>query len=371
MVKLLILFACLLPALLTGQKQEKIEISEWTIEPSVSQYERPLVFLDFWATWCKPCITSMTYTKTLESRFENDVLFMYVSDEPGNKVTRFMESKNLHFISALDPEKINVNRFDIKLLPQAILMGPEGKILWKGKPTDLSEADLKSFVKHYATKKGNRDRFVLNKRVEKELVWNNFQDQPCNFDYAIDENVSNQYSFEAGNYSFSGPVETLISLVYGVADFQIKSSQKDQHLRIKSDAKSELEFKNLVAHFLQKHYQMRSKTKKHLIYELHDQNDDNLLNSQIYHFEKGNGAYLVDESSVMIDNADIQSMTSILSSFTDYDLTYRGTNKNIYDWNIYIGDSENMWRQIKDEFYFTVKEKEVSIDFYYIEPFKK
>lgn len=369
MIKSLISLFCLLPVLCFGQKEGKIELSEWVLAPSVAQTQKPLIFLDFWATWCKPCLTSMTYTKTLESTFEDDVLFVYLSDEPAHKVSRFMEEKNLHFISALDQERISINRFDIQILPQAILMGPEGQVIWKGKPTDLSAQDLQSFVQHYATKKGNKDRFVLNQKIEEELVWNNFQHQPSSLFYAIDEHVSSQYSFEAGDYSFSGPVETLISLVYGVADYQIKPTQKDQYLRIKSDAQSAFEFNNLVDQFLRKHYQMHSKTQKHLIYELHLKNDENLLDAQVYDFEKGNNAYLVDESSVLIDNADLQAMTGILSSFSDYDFTYKGQNKKLYDWNIYVGDAQNMWLQLKEEFQFTVKEKEVVIDFYYLEPF--
>lgn len=97
-----------------------------------------LLLLDFWATWCAPCIKAMPELTELHEEFADDGLTIVgVSiDESPDKVAKFLEKKPLDYAVALDSKETPAwQAFAVAAIPAMYLLDREGRIVgeWKGR----------------------------------------------------------------------------------------------------------------------------------------------------------------------------------------------------------------------------------------------
>lgn len=89
-----------------------------------------VVVVDFWATWCPPCVAGLpvvsAVTKELESK---GVVFIAVDlDEPAAKVQSFMDKKNWDFPVALDPGGKTATAYGVTGIPHSLVIDKKGVI---------------------------------------------------------------------------------------------------------------------------------------------------------------------------------------------------------------------------------------------------
>jgi thiol-disulfide isomerase/thioredoxin len=63
----------------------------------LSDFKGKLLILDFWATWCQPCVYMIPRMDSLQKRFEGKVQFLAVSSEPQNKIDTFRAKYDKRF----------------------------------------------------------------------------------------------------------------------------------------------------------------------------------------------------------------------------------------------------------------------------------
>ena len=67
-------------------------------EVDLTQYKGKRIVLNYWATWCGPCIKEMPGLKKAEELLENhNYTFLLVSDETISKISEFKMNKNFDF----------------------------------------------------------------------------------------------------------------------------------------------------------------------------------------------------------------------------------------------------------------------------------
>ncbi len=60
----------------------KVRLKELEGQPiNLSQFEGKTVFINFWATWCKPCIQEMPTIEILQDKLKNEkIVFLFASN---------------------------------------------------------------------------------------------------------------------------------------------------------------------------------------------------------------------------------------------------------------------------------------------------
>lgn len=89
------------------------------------------VLVDFWASWCQPCIVEMPHLKELYNRFSgNDftILGVAVSDKPEDSQAAIRKHA-LPWEQILGTGNVAMDAYGINSIPQVILFGPDGTIL--------------------------------------------------------------------------------------------------------------------------------------------------------------------------------------------------------------------------------------------------
>ena len=87
-----------------------------------------VVLVNFWATWCAPCVAEMPSLQKLYDDYGDKVTFMLVAQDEYEKVTGFIQQKNYNlpvYYSKTDKPKV----LDSKLLPTTYVISKKGNII--------------------------------------------------------------------------------------------------------------------------------------------------------------------------------------------------------------------------------------------------
>lgn len=96
----------------------------------ISDLKNKVVFINFWATWCPPCIAEMPNINKLYESYQNDdeVVFLMISlDENFNKAKKFLDNKDFKF-DIYHPKSSLPKELESRGIPNTFVLGKNGKI---------------------------------------------------------------------------------------------------------------------------------------------------------------------------------------------------------------------------------------------------
>ncbi|MFD1030901.1 thiol-disulfide oxidoreductase ResA [Metaplanococcus flavidus] len=113
----------------------------------LSDYEGEGVFLNFWGTWCAPCVKEMPAMDRQYKEFEEQgvqVLAVNIAQSEF-EVQSFVDRFDLSFPVVIDKSKSVMTAYNIRPLPTTILVNPEGEIerIVTG---EMTEQDIEGFM---------------------------------------------------------------------------------------------------------------------------------------------------------------------------------------------------------------------------------
>jgi uncharacterized protein (TIGR03435 family) len=87
-----------------------------------------VVILDFWATWCSPCVAVLTKFEGLKKKFGDKLVVLAVSDESPERLKQFIANRPTTLIISSDTGNSLQPVFPHRTIPHTILIGIDGKI---------------------------------------------------------------------------------------------------------------------------------------------------------------------------------------------------------------------------------------------------
>lgn len=100
---------------------------------SLDDYRGKMVLLNFWATWCPPCVQEIPSLNATYDIFREDglVVLGISVDEDADQYSEFLEDFRVTFPTARDPERQVSRRYGTLKYPESYLISRDGKVLRK------------------------------------------------------------------------------------------------------------------------------------------------------------------------------------------------------------------------------------------------
>ena len=134
-----------------GDPAPAIKVAKWLKGSSVNGFEKGKVYVvEFWATWCMPCIAGMPHLSELAAKYKNDVTVSGISvwerkTTSPTRVANFVDSmgsKMAYNVAADDSSFMGdswLKASGTRGIPAAFVIDKNSKLAWIGLPKKLDE----------------------------------------------------------------------------------------------------------------------------------------------------------------------------------------------------------------------------------------
>ncbi len=156
-IPVLVILACssLRAAVQVGNKLNLSFVTTNGMRITTPQLKGHLLVVDFWATWCHPCMVEVPHIVKLYKKYHRDgVGFLGVSlDDDLGQMQTVARTHGIvwpQVFQGQDWQDPIAKAWGIREIPVTFLLGPDGTVLWKGFPVQLDNP-LKAALKKYPT----------------------------------------------------------------------------------------------------------------------------------------------------------------------------------------------------------------------------
>ncbi len=131
--------------LVVGADAPSITLDAWLnvagTPPTLESLKGRVVLLEFWGTWCAPCVRAMPEIQKLHERYQDRGLtVLAISYEAPSAMRPFLAKNAYTMPVGSDPARKVVDAYGIRSWPTSIVLDKEGKVAHLGSPYDAERA---------------------------------------------------------------------------------------------------------------------------------------------------------------------------------------------------------------------------------------
>lgn len=119
----------------------------------ISDYRGKTVLINFWATWCPPCIVEMPAIEQVFQEYQGELVVLAVNiSEPKDTVRQFVDEYDLTFEVLLDPGGMIERLYRVRGYPTTFIIDETGKVEVRHEGY-MTEARLYSYLEDVGVRK--------------------------------------------------------------------------------------------------------------------------------------------------------------------------------------------------------------------------
>ena len=132
----------------TGKMAPDFTVADGTNTIHLASYRGHVVLLNFWATWCSPCVAELPSLLELHHDQPNLTILAVSIDEDPDAYSNFLLRRHVDLITVRDPAQKAARLYHTDMWPETYLIDRQGVIRRKFVgTTDWSSPDIRALLK--------------------------------------------------------------------------------------------------------------------------------------------------------------------------------------------------------------------------------
>ena len=350
----------------------QLRISE-EIKPSeiVTSDAHKLYLIDFWATWCGPCVSAKKYLGVLQKQFPEDLYIISLTQETPEVVRKFLKKHETGLAIAIDYDKETFRKYGIRSLPNSILFSADGEMLWNGHPSNLKAQDIKNYLRR-SPSAVSRDAFIklqAYKKVSAEKTEEHITEREIeiseikNGPEILEIDTNQDFTIYKGN------LKSILAYLTGVSNHQMHLSPEVKNgfyrIVVKQGGRKE---RNLLKHVMRElriRYDYNNVQGEVLVL---DSNNPNLWNTEQIEWGTDNPKYLIDDTQIQADNVTFEDIKYRLAFVLEMPVIGEiESGDTEHDWQVHYKYFQLMRSDLLDNYGINAEKKRSTYPVYVVE----
>lgn len=116
---------------------------------TLADYKGKLIILDFWSTWCVPCIRNFPKLHALQDEFGSKIKVLAVTQQDTEKIAKFFKTgagKEHTYVNSVINDSVLSAYFPHRAVPHIAWINPDGKVLNTTQAEDITAANIQAIL---------------------------------------------------------------------------------------------------------------------------------------------------------------------------------------------------------------------------------